>query len=47
MIDNIRIGDSFVLFDLQLLSNDYYIVNYGVFLYEEETKIDELTLWGF
>jgi hypothetical protein len=45
-LDNIRVGNSFVLYDFQLLSNDYYIVSYGVFLYLGETKLDELTLWG-
>ena len=45
-IDNIRAGNSFVVYDFQLLSNDYYIVSYGVFLYEGETKLDEFTVWG-
>jgi len=45
-IDNIRVGSSFVVYDFQLLSNDYYIVSYGVFLYAGETKLDEFTVWG-
>jgi hypothetical protein len=46
LIDNIRVGSSFVVYDFQLLSNDYYIVSYGVFLYEGELKLDEFTVWG-
>jgi hypothetical protein len=46
LINNIRVGNSFVIYDFQLLSNDYYIVSYGVFLYEGDTKIDEFTMWG-
>lgn len=45
-ISHIRVGQSFVLFDVELLSNDYYVVSYGVFLYEGETRLDELTVWG-
>lgn len=46
LIDNIRVGSSFVVYDFELLSNDFYIVSYGVFLYEGETKLDEFTVWG-
>ena len=46
IIDDVRVGSSFVLYDFQLLSNDYYIVSYGVFLFEGDKKIDELTIWG-
>lgn len=46
LIDNTRVGSSFVVYDFQLLSNDYYIVSYGVFLYKGETKLDEFTAWG-
>lgn len=45
-VDNIRVGSTFVLYDLELLSNDHYIVTYGVFLYKGENKIDEFTAWG-
>ncbi len=45
-IDNIRTGSSYVLFDYDLLSNDYYIVSYAVILYEGETKLNEFTVWG-
>ncbi len=45
-IDNVRVGSSFVIYDYQILSNDYTIVTYGVFLYDGDTKIDEHTLWG-
>jgi len=46
LINNIRVGNSFVIYDLELSSNDYYIVSYGVFLYEGDTLIDEFTIWG-
>lgn len=46
LIDNIRVGNSFVIYDFQLLSHDYYIVTYGVFLYEGDRKLDEFTAWG-
>ncbi len=46
LIDNVRVGDSFVIYDIELLSYDYYVVTYGVFLYEGEEKIGEYTNWG-
>ncbi len=46
LIDNVRVGDTFAIYDIELLSSDYYVVYYGVFLYLGEEKIGEYTNWG-
>jgi hypothetical protein len=45
-IDHIRVGESFVIYDIELLSDDYRIIAYGIFLYIGDQKIDEFTVWG-
>jgi hypothetical protein len=46
LIGNIRVGESFVIYDIELLSHDYNIISYGIFLYIGDQKIDEFTVWG-